>query len=215
MKTYKVTSHAKHRFRERLDIPFSSDCMKQFKKALKYGWNPDHYTGAFKQYLESHKRGKNSGIKVYAENIYIYKGSTLITVYPIPQKYSPSKIHTARYRSENPYLVELSKIVNSDSIELELLTEAPHDYVAGLSIDGQFMNYGMGNSPQRAKNHAIRTYLKSIGKEKEAIYFNDQAIQRDEKHDTQRIEDIKRGVQENNIINHKEDSGTRSPEEIK
>lgn len=215
MKTYKVTHHARTRFKERLNVPFSSECNKQFKKALKFGWNPDHYVGAFKQYLESHKRGKNSGIKVYSGNIYIYRGSTLITVYPIPEKYLPVKMHTARYRAENPYLVELSKIVGSDSIELELLTQEPRNCVAGLCIDGEFKNYGMGNNPQRAKNHAIRTYLKSVGKEKEAMYFNDQAVQGNKKSNSQRIKDIKEGIETGDIEYNPEDDSNRSLQSTK
>lgn len=173
MKNYKVSHHAKTRFKERLDIPFSQECVRQFKHAVKDGWGYDHYTGAFKQYLQSHKRS-NCGLKVYKENVYIYRNSTLITVFPVPDKYLPTKIHTARYHAENPYLVKLSQILNTEDIELEVIIQEKNNYTAGLVIDGEFKNYGMGNSPQRAKNHAIRTYLKSIDKEKEAVLFNDQ-----------------------------------------
>lgn len=90
-KAKKLSTHSIDRFRQRTDLSKSRDMKRLFTNALKRGNNPDHYHGAFEQYLASHKRKSTHGVKVYANLVFIYnkRSRTLVTVFKVPDEYVP------------------------------------------------------------------------------------------------------------------------------
>ena len=69
----RVTTHAKERASERLNVAYKAKRNKLFNRALKYGHPPADFAGEFEGYLNSKKKQKGVGVKVYDGNIYIYK----------------------------------------------------------------------------------------------------------------------------------------------
>lgn len=161
----KVSKHAKERCTERLNIAYKAKRNQLFNRALKYGHPPADFAGEFADYLETRKnKGKNIGVKVYDGNVFIYKNKLVITVFPVPDKYLPVKDNFASYIKNNPYLMKLYEVVDKDDVLLEIVQRDSDGVVAGLFVEDQFENFGMGQTEIKAKNNAIKSYLKRINK---------------------------------------------------
>lgn len=163
----RVSQHAKDRAKERLDLSYKAERNKLFARALRYGHPPADFAGEFKQYVENRKRGKGVGAKIYDNTVFIYKNKTIITVFPVPDKYLPIREHFASYIKDNPLLMKLYEVVDKEDVCLEIITKDKENCVAGLVIEDMFENYGVGQTEIKAKNNAIRAYLKKIGKYEE------------------------------------------------
>jgi len=188
--TVHVTRHAATRARERLAISYKSQRNKLFTKALRYGTPPNEFYGEFCEYLKSKKRHKNSGVKVYDGNVYIYKNKTVITVFSVPQKYRPYKQWLTKniqpiIESQPVLLKKLYEVVDKDKVELEVIqVDQQGNVVSGLTIDGVFECFGLGQSEVKSKNSAIRTYLSHLGKE-----INEEDTEKKEGEDMKRIKE--------------------------
>ena len=84
----RVTRHAEKRTKLRLGIPKKS-VMKNAEKALRYGLKHKETTGNLNRYITSLylRYGTANNIRIYCDNVYIFQGTTLITLFPLPQKY--------------------------------------------------------------------------------------------------------------------------------
>lgn len=161
----RVSQHAKFRAKERLDVAYKSKRNQLFNRALRYGHPSTHFAGEFKDYLEvKKKKHKNIGVKVYDNNIFIYKNNLIITVFPVPNKYLPVKDNFASVIRENKDLMQLYRVINKDDVSLEIVQKDNVNIVAGLFIDDVFQNFGVGPTELKAKNNAIQIYLTKINK---------------------------------------------------
>jgi len=161
----RVSKHAKFRAKERLDVAYKSKRNQLFNRALKFGHPVNDFAGEFRDYLDSKKKKhKNIGIKVYDNNIFIYKNKLVITVFPVPEKYLPIKDNFASFIKDNPCLMKLYKVVDKEDILLEVVIRDKENIVTGLYIGDTFENFGVGKTEIKSRNNAIKSYLKRIGK---------------------------------------------------
>ncbi len=83
-----VTKHATQRIKERAGLP-KGVAVKNAERALRDGLRPEKTGGSLFRYLEKlywkHQTADN--IRVYCNNVYIFHGNLLITIFPLPPKY--------------------------------------------------------------------------------------------------------------------------------
>lgn len=84
----RVTDHAARRTKERLGIS-KRISEKNADKALQMGIRHSDTSGSLHRYITAlywkHQTANN--VRIYCENVYIFHNDTLITVFPLPQKY--------------------------------------------------------------------------------------------------------------------------------
>ncbi len=80
-----ITNHGKGRLRERCGIPKKS-VKRMADKAFKYGLTHKETTGNLNKYITSlWSKNKNAdNIRVYGDKVYIFCGTSLITVLNLP-----------------------------------------------------------------------------------------------------------------------------------
>lgn len=83
-----ISYHAKDRIRERCGLPKKS-VERNAMLALQKGLTHNEATGRLKKYFDwlyfQNRNGNN--IRVYNNHVYIFKGTALITVLPLPHVY--------------------------------------------------------------------------------------------------------------------------------
>lgn len=81
-----VTKHAKKRFKQRLGFPKSAH-NKSALRAYKNGFTDSHARGKAKLFLRklaaNNQKAKN--LRVHGEFVYIFEGTTLITIFGLPR----------------------------------------------------------------------------------------------------------------------------------
>lgn len=81
-----VTQHAQKRIRKRIHINKKSS-ERQCKLALERGYDENTITGRLKDYIYTLSLRSNTNlIKIYNNQIFIFKNEKLITVWNIPNK---------------------------------------------------------------------------------------------------------------------------------
>lgn len=84
----RVTNHAAWRTKERLGIS-KRISEKNADKALQMGIQHSDTSGGLHRYITAlywkHQTANN--VRIYCDNVYIFHGNTLITVFPLPQKH--------------------------------------------------------------------------------------------------------------------------------
>lgn len=83
-----VTRHAGKRIRQRLGINKKSTG-KAAEKALQFGITHAEVKGKLSRHLDGIflQNCKPTNMRVYNHSVYLFNGSTLITVLPLPQKF--------------------------------------------------------------------------------------------------------------------------------
>lgn len=101
----RVTNHAAKRTKERLGIP-KRISEKNADQALKLGIKHSDTSGSLHRYITSlyWKQQTANNIRIYCENVYIFHNDTLITVFPLPQKYRSTVEQTRRKVHEDNQL---------------------------------------------------------------------------------------------------------------
>lgn len=115
-----VSQHAKVRFRERTSLCKGKEMVRLFTLAKQCGKSPDHFAGEFYDFLKARK-GHNLKIKVYQEMAFIYKHRNLITVYPVPEQFTPTKEHTVTYFKENNIPDTAHRDTHDELTDIEIL----------------------------------------------------------------------------------------------
>lgn len=84
----RITNHAAQRTKERLGIS-KRISKKNADKALQLGIRHSDTSGSLHRYIDSLylKQQIANNIRIYCNNVYIFHDDTLITVFPLPQKY--------------------------------------------------------------------------------------------------------------------------------
>lgn len=95
----RVTKHAAKRMKERLGISKSTS-EKNAEKALRLGIRHSDTSGSLHRYITSlyWKEQTANNARIYCGNVYIFHNETLITVFPLPQRYRKT---VERIRSKN------------------------------------------------------------------------------------------------------------------
>lgn len=114
----KLTYHGRKRVNERTNINENKTAF--MRKVSRLGKTKNMYRGKFYQYLSSKSRG--TVVKVYNNYIYIMakNSKSLITVYPVPEKYLPteqyeiSKKLISKTAIINNYLGKMATILKND-----------------------------------------------------------------------------------------------------
>lgn len=84
----RVTKHAQRRMKERLGIS-KRTTLKNAKKALEVGIKHSETSGSLHRYISSlyWKERTANNARIYCDSVYIFHNETLITVFPLPQRY--------------------------------------------------------------------------------------------------------------------------------
>lgn len=92
-----MTHHGAKRTKERAGIPKSAT-KKNAEKALQYGVQHNETSGSLNRYLTSlyFKHETANNVRVYCNNVYIFNGVKLITMFQLPQKYRSTAQKIAR-----------------------------------------------------------------------------------------------------------------------
>ena len=95
----RVTRHAAKRMKERLDIS-KRTIDKNAERALQLGVKHSDTSGSLHRYITSlyWKDQTANNARIYCGNVYIFHNETLITVFPLPQRYRKT---VERIRSKN------------------------------------------------------------------------------------------------------------------
>ena len=100
-KTANITDHAARRTKERLGLS-KKVSGKNAEKALRYGIRHSDTSGSLNRYISAlywkHKTANN--VRIYCNNVYIFHGETLITIFPLPQKYRKTAARIDRKTTE-------------------------------------------------------------------------------------------------------------------
>ena len=83
-----VTRHATRRTKERVGLP-KRIAEKNADKALQEGIRHKETSGGLHRYIEAlyWKNRTANNVRIYCGNVYIFHNETLITIFPLPQKY--------------------------------------------------------------------------------------------------------------------------------
>lgn len=86
--TARVTDHAARRTKERLGIP-KRTAERNAEKALQEGIRHSETSGGLHRYISAlyWKQQTANNVRIYCGNVYIFHDETLITIFPLPQKY--------------------------------------------------------------------------------------------------------------------------------
>lgn len=97
----RVTNHAARRTKERLGLPKKLS-HKNAENALRYGIRHSDTSGSLNRYISvlywKHETANN--VRIYCNNVYIFHGETLITIFPLPQKYRKTAARINRKTTE-------------------------------------------------------------------------------------------------------------------
>lgn len=83
-----ITDHAEKRLRKRIGLNKSS-LQKMTDKALEKGISHAETSGSLHRYIDKLylTERKANNIKIYGEYVYLFRDSTLITVFALPSKF--------------------------------------------------------------------------------------------------------------------------------
>ena len=84
----RVTDHAARRTKERLGLPKKLS-HKNAENALRYGIRHSDTSGSLNRYISAlywkHETANN--VRIYCNNVYIFHGESILTIFPLPQNY--------------------------------------------------------------------------------------------------------------------------------
>ena len=100
-----VTDHAARRTKERLGIS-KRISEKNADKALRMGIRHSDTSDSLHRYISSlhWKQQTANNVRIYCGNVYIFHDETLITVFPLPQKYrkTADRLRKEKKNEANP-----------------------------------------------------------------------------------------------------------------
>ena len=188
---FKVTDHARKRARERLDVSYHAEVNKEYRNALRYGHPVAEYEGEFLKFLtykknSNSRRSKNTGIKVFKDTIFIYRGRTIITTYKVPEKFKPTSRYLHKNYVETEMIKELNEKYGVDNVSLEVFPPSKKGevYTVLLFVKDVLVSIGTGKNELKAKNSAIKVHFnnektKEVGKKLHSDIQEEEVIEND------------------------------------
>lgn len=165
-----ISSHARKRAAERLDLSRRDDVVHRFRNALMYGLSPSNFRGPFNQYLQS-KLKKNSycTIKIYSDFVYIHRNKKLITMFPVPEKYLPVKQWLpANYNKvievENEPELQLKRLYHSGDFKFYVKNPGKNGntYLVALVIKEELVSVSRGKDLEKQKAACVAQHLTEL-----------------------------------------------------
>ena len=95
-----VTKHGEKRMKSRCGIPKRA-ARRNAQTAYEKGLTYEEAKGKLKKFIDT-KNGTTelTDVRIWNGNVYVFYGEALITVYPIPRKYSKRELETRKRRRE-------------------------------------------------------------------------------------------------------------------
>lgn len=97
-----ITDHGEKRFSERTGLP-KRLVTKKAQEALKNGITHAEATGYLRKYFDKlfMQYGSANNVRVYNNDVYVFCGATLVTVFPLPQslRKTAAKICTRKQKA--------------------------------------------------------------------------------------------------------------------
>lgn len=83
-----MTNHSVRRAKERIGLS-KKIADKNAQKALEFGLTHAEANGSLKRYLDKLylSNGKANNVRIYHRYVYLFRGSVLLTILPLPNKY--------------------------------------------------------------------------------------------------------------------------------
>ena len=97
-----ISRHASNRIQQRTEFS-PSQKNHSINKAWQYGHKIDNYVDPFYSFLlTKQQEGNRTVVKIYEDTIYVFenKRQRLITVYPVPEEYVPTKQFLGKQKGE-------------------------------------------------------------------------------------------------------------------
>lgn len=93
-----VTKHGAKRLKERCGVPkraVQRNAQTAYEKGLSY----ENATGKLKKYIDSKNESTQiTDVRIWNGNVYVFFGEALLTVYPLPKKYTKREIQLRQKR---------------------------------------------------------------------------------------------------------------------
>lgn len=93
-----VTRHGEKRLKERCRVPkraVQRNAQTAYEKGLSY----ENATGKLKKYIDSKNESTQiTDVRIWNGNVYVFFGEALLTVYPLPKKYTKREIQLRQKR---------------------------------------------------------------------------------------------------------------------
>lgn len=165
-----ISSHARQRAAERLELSRRDDVVHKFRHAIMYGLSPSCFKGPFNQYLQSKLR-KNSHctIKIYSDFVYIHRNKKLITMFPVPEKYLPVKQWLpANYNKiievENEPELQLKRLYHSGDFKFYIKNPGKNGntYLVALVIKEELASVSRGKDLEKQKVACVAQHLAEL-----------------------------------------------------
>ena len=87
-----VTRHGEKRLKERCGVPKRA-VQRNAQTAYEKGLNYENATGKLKKYIDSKNESTQiTDVRIWNGNVYVFFGEALLTVYPLPKKYTKREI---------------------------------------------------------------------------------------------------------------------------
>jgi hypothetical protein len=93
-----VSKHAIKRIRQRLGINKRA-AETEAQRAAEHGLSPSDLTGSVRRYIDHLAMRHHGTYRITPRGIFSYKGDTLTTVWPVPQRYHKSVM--SRWEKQN------------------------------------------------------------------------------------------------------------------
>lgn len=84
----RITNHARKRFKQRLGV-HKTDTNKNAERVLREGLAQKDVRGDISRFMAAlyFRNRRCNNIRLYKGDVFIFAGSTLVTVFPIPQRF--------------------------------------------------------------------------------------------------------------------------------
>ena len=101
----KVTQHGADRVRERVGVPKRA-VARMADKAFADGAKHSDFAGSMRRYLDGVflEHGNANNMRVYNQHLFLFAGATLITAWPVPQKYRSAALKVCARTSESAHV---------------------------------------------------------------------------------------------------------------
>ena len=158
-----VSSHAKMRAAERMNVSRRNDVHHFFRMALTSGKSPHDFNGKFKNYLlKKLKNNPYKAIKIYGDFMYIHKGKNLITMYPVPSRFLPITDYlNSKQELEIVPELELRRYLHSSDFKFYTKKEN-NKHIAVLIVKEQLVAAREKKEEKDAKLACVKQYLKEV-----------------------------------------------------